>query len=344
MAEPWQRGLASPQGPSPCSHHGLASPATLLRDPGHCQGSPAPPVPAPRQGDEAQHRRRGNPSTDGPRPSKGPLSPSPWHCSCPSSVEHRGRRNEPLHAPRAGQARGGAGNPSVSRLAAVLGRLQSPARGCKLVAGVKGSRRCPEGDGAGREASDPGGTAPLQLSPADAHSPGTGSAGWGAGGAALAPPRSRAQPQRPHSGAGGPLVPCPCGQCCCLGFSAHSLPAHGGAQQRGREHGARAACSTATCPKAARSSVGSRAGGLRAGRAPRVSLILAAPSPWRQWHPAPRARASSRMLPPSTTAWSPAPGAAEGPTVGEGHRGRHDRQHPDRSLRQARCAQHPGDT
>lgn len=48
----------------------------------------------------------------------------------------------------------------------------------------------------------------------------------------LAPPRSQAQPQQPHSGAGRALVPCPCGQCRYLGFSAHS-----GAEQRGRRIG-----------------------------------------------------------------------------------------------------------
>lgn len=216
-------------------------------------GSAAAPVPMPQQGDEAQHRLRRNTSTNRPRPSKGPLTPALWHCSCPTSVEHRGGRNEPLHAPRAGQAWGGAGSPSVSWLAAMLGRLWSPAWGCKLIAGVKGSRRSREVDGAGREGSAPGGTAPLQLSPTDVHSPGQAAQ---VGGAMLAPPCSWAQPQWLHSGAGGALVTHPHGQCCCLGFPAHPLPAHGGAEQKGWEHGARAACSTTTHPNTACSSAG----------------------------------------------------------------------------------------
>lgn len=52
------------------------------------------------------------------------------------------------------------------------------------------------------------------------------------------------------------MVTHPHGQCCCLGFPAHPLPAHGGAEQKGWEHGARAACSTTTHPNTACSSAG----------------------------------------------------------------------------------------
>lgn len=106
---------------------------------------------------------------------------------------------------------------------------------------------------------------------------------------------------------------------------------------RGRSMGQRS-------PRAAHSSMCSGDGVLRAGWAPRVSLSLAAPSPWGRWHPAPGAQASSAMLTPSTAAWSSAPRAAAGPALGQGHRGQRDRPHPNHSLCQAGGAQCPGRT
>jgi len=70
------------------------------------------------------------------------------------------------------------------------------------------------------------------------------------------------------------------------------------------------------------------------------------PVPALSWHhQAPGTGSPSRgTLPLSTAARSPAPGAAAGPAVGEGHQGRHDGQHPDRPFGQAGGAQHPGGT
>lgn len=256
------------------------------------KGSPGPPGPALSWETEALHGCRGNPSTKGPCPSKGPLSPSLGIAPAPAAwnVEVEGMSPSTLCG-QDGLREEQEFHPLVSRLAAVRGRLQSPAWGCRLVAGLKGSWEMPH-----RRWGWQGGQRPRGHS------------------TAAAEPCRCAQSRHRQRRQGGPRwhshVPRHSHNSRIQEPVGHWCRPHMGSAAAWGSPGAWSQGCLWHChsSKAAHSSVGRRAGGLRAGWALSVStepLGMAAPSP--------RARASSGRLPPSTAAQSPSPRVPAGP-------------------------------